>query len=184
MVAELARCIVSPFSLEENSMHPLGTPPGTPSLGAPAHLTSRLGDFSSQISTWDEVSIKAPIHVLSVGRIEPGTLIRDAHLDSPIFRVSFVHDYRELWISSKQYAVHAVVMHNSLCSFELAEAARLVRNRWPKAKILMIRSGEVTLEPPLYDHRLVPPVNPKLLISMLLNLANTSNEGDIRNDDR
>ncbi len=48
----------------------------------------------------------------------------------------------------------------------------------------MIRSGEVSLESPLYDHQLVPPVNPRLLISTLSNLANASNGRDTRNVDR
>jgi hypothetical protein len=159
-------------------MHPIGIPPGTPGPGVPAHLTARHVELSSAFSSWDEHSAKAPIHVLSVGRIETDRLICDALLDSPDFRTLFIHDYRDLWISSKQHVVHAVVMHNTLCSFELAEAARLVRNRWPAAKILIIRSGEVSLDHTLYDQRLHPPVQQEVLIEQMRKLTDSLREGE------
>lgn len=59
-------------------MHPLCTPPGAPSSGALAYFPSSLGDFGQPISTWDEASMKTPFHVLSVGRIELRSLIRNA----------------------------------------------------------------------------------------------------------
>jgi hypothetical protein len=159
-------------------MHPTDIRRGTPSPGAPAHLTSRHEDLSFPVPSWDELSTNRIIHVLSVGRIETGRLMCDALLDSPDFRVSFVHDYRDLWISSRQHVVSAVVMHNTLCSFELAEAARLVRNRWPNAKILIIRSGEVSLDRALYDQRLHPPVNQEVLVEQIRLMSDSLREGE------
>jgi len=159
-------------------MHPTGIPRGTPSSGAPAHLTSRQEDLNLPVPSWDELSTNRTIHVVSVGRIETGRLMCDALLDSPDFRVSFVHDYRDLWISSRQHVVNAVVMHNTLCSFELAEAARLVRNRWPNAKILIIRSGEVSLDRALYDQRLHPPVKEQVLLEQVRLLTDSLREGE------
>jgi hypothetical protein len=158
-------------------MHPIGTPRGTPSPGAPADFTSRQENLGSPISRWDELSTNPTIHVLSVGRIETDRLMYDALLDSPDFRISFVHDYHDLWISSKQHIVNAVVMHNTLCSFELAEAARLVRNRWPNAKILLIRSGEVSLDRALYDQCLHPPVKQEALVEQVRILTESLGEG-------
>lgn len=132
----------------------------------------------SSISKWDEPSKKPPIRVLSVGRIETERLACDALLDSPDFRVSFVHDYRDLWISSKQDVVNAVVMHNILCSFELAEAARLVRDRWPAARVLVIRSGEVSLDRALYDRRLHPPVKRECLVAEICKLTGALRKGE------
>jgi hypothetical protein len=146
-------------------------------------VASRPGDSKSRFPARSNFSTKGPIHLLSVRRVEPGTLIRDALLDVPDFTVSFARDYRELWIS-KQEPVNLVLIHNSLCSFELEEAARLARGRWPKAKILIIRSGEVHLEDPLYDHRLPPPVTPKTLINAVSKLVETLKEGAIANGDR
>ena len=158
-------------------MHPIGTPRGTPSSSVSAHLSSRHEDLRSPISPWTELSTKAPIQVLSVGRIDTDRLICDALLDSLDFRISFVHYYRDLWISSKQHVVNAVVMHNTLCSFELAEAARLVRIRWPSAKILIIRSGEVSLDRALYDQRLHPPVEKEFLVEQIRKLTDSLREG-------
>jgi hypothetical protein len=159
-------------------MHPMRIPRGTPSAGARAHLTSRHEDHSLPVPSWDDLSKNRTIHVLSVGRIETDRLICGALLDSPDFRVSFVHDYRDLWIGSRQQVVDAVVMHNTLCSFELAEAARLVRNRWPNAKILIIRSGEVSIDRVLYDRRLHPPVEQHILIEQIRLLSDSLREGE------
>lgn len=163
-------------------MHPTTITRGTPRPGASAHLTSRRKDLSLPNSSWGELSINLKIHVLSVGRIETDRLICDALLNSPEFRISFVHDYRDLWTSSKQNVVDAVVMHNTLCSFELAEAARLVRNRWPHAKILIIRSGEVSLDRALYDQRLHPPVTPDALVDHVRLVTGSLREGDNSGD--
>lgn len=111
-------------------------------------------------------------------------LVGDALFHEPGAKVSFAKDYRELWISSKYEPVHVVLLHNSLCSFELEEAARPVRGRWPTAKILIIRSGEVSLDDALYDDRLVPPVAPKILFAKLSRILAASTEGDSRNGDR
>lgn len=59
------------------------------------------------------------VSILSVGCIEPGTVIRDALLSARVFRASSVDSRRDLWTSSKQHEVHAVIFHNSLCSFQL-----------------------------------------------------------------
>ena len=162
-------------------MHPLSAPHGTSSPGGwpPSHLS-----HSPEILAWNQVSTKNPIHLLSVGRIEPGSLIRDAILDRSDFVISFAKDYRELWIASKEEEVHIVLIHNSLCSFELEEAARLVRRRWPKAQILIIRSGEVALEDVLYDDRLPPPVTPTALLATLSKLSAKPQMGDTGDGDR
>jgi hypothetical protein len=159
-------------------MHPTAVPRGTPSPGAPAHLTSRQEDLRLPVRSWDERSTKRTIHVLSVGRIETDRLMCDALLDSPDFCISFVHDYRDLWICSTQHVVDAVVMHNTLCSFELAEATRLVRSRWPNAKILIIRSGEVSIDRALYDQRLHPPVKQQVLVQQIRLLTDSRREGE------
>jgi hypothetical protein len=154
-------------------MHPIGTPEGMPYLGRAWRLAGHEARFTSR----GDLPTKPRMHVLSVGRIEPGTLLRHALLDAQDFRVSFVPDYRELWISAKQHEIHAVVLHNSLCSFELAEAARLVRVRWPGARILVIRSGQLSLDRGLYDQRLHSPLRHEVLVQHIVNLAHALQEG-------
>ena len=127
--------------------------------GAPQAMSSRPAGQNTAFRPRDEIPAQPIIHILSVGRVEPGSPIRDALLNVPSFRVSFVHDYRELWDAPRQLDVHAVILHNSLCSFELQEAARLVRGRWPHATIVVIRSGQLTIDRALYDRRLHAPVH-------------------------
>jgi hypothetical protein len=105
--------------------------------------------------------------VLSVGHTDDGVLLPDALNQPPGLSFSNVHDYRDLWRLSKAITYDAVVFHNSVGNFELQEAARLVRGRWPSAKILLIRSGEITLDDSLYDQRLRPPVDPDTLVAIL-----------------
>jgi hypothetical protein len=114
-----------------------------------------------------ETAIACPARVLSVGRIDEDILIREPLERWPGFCFSHANDYLELWALSRGHTYDAVLFHNSLGCFELEEAARLVRRRWPSAIILLVRSGEITLEDPLYDHRLRPPVDPKTLLSAL-----------------
>ena len=108
------------------------------------------------------------LRVLSVGSKEEAGVVREAFKGSP--RVSFAHanNYRELWKLSKGSTYDAVVFHSTVSRFELEEAAHLVRHGWPSAKILLIRSGEITLQDPLYDLRLRPPVDPNTLLNVLL----------------
>jgi hypothetical protein len=121
-------------------------------------------------------AIAWPVRVLSVGRMDEDVLIREPLDRSPGFCFSHANDYLELWGLSRGHAYDAVIFHNSLRCFELEEAARLVRLRWPLARILLIRSGEITLEDPLYDQRLRPPVDPHTLMSILSGQTRIINE--------
>ena len=117
------------------------------------------------------------LHVLSVGRLEHEALLREALGEMPQVVVNHASDYRELWNLSKENRFDAVLFHNSLCSFELEEASRLVRGRWPAAKILIIRSGEMSLDDPLYDHRIVPPADAKLVMAVLSSVTHRRKDG-------
>ena len=41
----------------------------------------------------------------------------------------------------------------------------LVRHRWPSARILVVRDDVQFLEDALYDHRVMPGINPEALLS-------------------
>jgi hypothetical protein len=83
-------------------MHPLGALHGMPSSNRwpPHDVTSGPGESESQNPTWNDLSTKKPIQVLSVGRIEPVSLVRETFVDMPDFAISIAIDYRELWIRS------------------------------------------------------------------------------------
>jgi len=97
------------------------------------------------------------IHVLSVGPLDRGSMVHDALLDGPGFRLTIAAGYRELWAIPRQEPLHAVILHSTLTSFELEAACQLIRRRWPHARILIIRNGEGSLEDALYDDRVAPP---------------------------
>lgn len=156
-------------------MHFNGTSLGTPYPNRSGYVASDSSDFSSEAPRQEANLKNGPIYVLSVGRLEHEAIQLESLADLSEVSVSHASDYRELWILSKGSQYQAVVFHNSLCSFELEEAARLVRSRWPAAKIVIIRSGEISLDDPLYDYRLTPPTDPNTLISVLAEITRAGN---------
>jgi hypothetical protein len=93
------------------------------------------------------------IHIVSVGPVECGSMVHDALLDRISFRLSIATDYRKLWEVPAQEIIHVAVLHNTLSSFELEAACRLIRQRWPYAKILLVAKEESFLDDGLYDDR-------------------------------
>ena len=98
----------------------------------------------------------APIRILSVGRAETLRLLAEALKDVPGFRIATAGNYRELWTVSPDRAADIVVLHPSLGEFELEESCRLVRQRWPHARILVVRHEAEFLADGLYDERVHP----------------------------
>ena len=124
-------------------------------------------DFYSQNVSSDGTADRAALRVLSVGRMDEVVLAREAFNRSARFSLTHASDYRELWNLSKRNEYDAVVLHDTLSSFELEGAARLVRRRWPAARIVLLRGGEITLEDALYDQRVRPPVELTTLMFIL-----------------
>ncbi len=118
------------------------------------------------------------IHVLSVGPMDRGSLVHDALLEMPDFRLSIATDYRELWVIPKHESIHLVILHNTFSLFELEDASRFIRTRWPPAKILIVRRGEGFLDDELYDDRVTPPASLEVLLSAIERL--TSERDDRR----
>jgi hypothetical protein len=103
------------------------------------------------------------IHVLSVGPVGRGSIVHDVLLQVPNFLLSIATDYRELWVIPKQEAIHLVIFHNTLSTFELEESCRLIRQQWPHARILVVCRREGFLDDELYDDRVAPNVSPEAL---------------------
>jgi hypothetical protein len=93
------------------------------------------------------------IHVLSVGPVDCGSMVHDALLDRASFRLSIATNYQKLWGMPAQDSIHVAILHNTLTSFELEAACRLIRRRWPYAKILLVSRAESLLDDGLYDDR-------------------------------
>lgn len=113
------------------------------------------------------IAVASPARVLSVGRMDEDALMREPLDEWPGFAFFHANDYRDVWRLSRAMVFDVVIFHNSLGCFELEESARLVRRRWPSAKIVLVRSGEITLESRLYDWRLRPPIEAETLLSVL-----------------
>jgi hypothetical protein len=110
-----------------------------------------------------EVQMPKTIHVLFVGPVDFGGLVHDALLGGPNSRLSIAPDCRELWVIPKKESIQVVILHDTLSSFELEDASRFIRRRWPHARILVLRRGEGFLDDALYDDRLAPTVVPEVL---------------------
>jgi hypothetical protein len=115
--------------------------------------------------------------VLSVGSIDRGSMVHDASLEGPEFRLSIATDYWGLRTILEPEDLQVAILHDTLDSFELDDACRLIRQRWPHARILVIRTSEDVLEDALYDDRVIPPVVRKILIATIKQLTATWHEG-------
>ena len=90
-------------------------------------------------------------HVLIVGSMESGNVVRCALLGEPNLTISIVANYRELWTIPSQEIIDLVILNKTLSIFELESSGRLIRQRWPRTRILLVRPGEGVLEDALYD---------------------------------
>ena len=133
----------------------------------PDRLLGDPHDFYPQNVSSLDTADPAALRVLSVGRMDEVDLAREAFNRSPRFSLTHASDYRELWNLSKRNEYDAVVLQSTLSSFELEGAARLVRRRWPAARIVLLRGGEIALDDPLYDLRVRPPVDITSLMFIL-----------------
>ncbi len=107
------------------------------------------------------------MHILCVGPIDRSYMVHDVLLKTPNSRLSVATDYRELWVIPKREAIHVVILHDTLSSFELDEVCRFIRQQWSRAKILVVREGESFLDDELYDERVMPTVTPEVLLAAI-----------------
>jgi hypothetical protein len=116
------------------------------------------------------------LQLLSVGPNETRDLVLEALAAEPEFSVLFVRDLQELLVVSRARPFLVGILHATLDPFELEEVCRLIRRRWPWARILVIRDDEDYPEDALFDHRLHPPVDPDVLLCTVLRMTNESQE--------
>ena len=99
----------------------------------------------------NETSSLRAAHVLMVGPMEPGNVVRSALVGEPHLTISIVDDYRELWTIPTQETFDLVILNVTLSTFELEASSRLIRQRWSRTRILIVGHGEGFLEDALYD---------------------------------
>jgi len=133
---------------------------------------------AGQDSDHEAIQTDELLHVVSVGTLEHGYLLHDLLLNNRAWRLSVITDCLQLWEMPEREAVHLAILHDTLSLPDLDEAAHAVRRRWPKAKILVLRSGGEFLEDALYDDRALPSTSaPALLASIESILGRAHAEG-------
>jgi len=113
------------------------------------------------------IRMETAIHVLYVGPVDRCGKIYDALLDGPRFRLTITTDYRELWEIPRHESPQVVILHNTLSTFELEFVSLFIRQRWPRAKFLVVCSEKSFLDDPLYDECVQPAVAPEILHSTI-----------------
>jgi len=131
-----------------------------------------LAKNHNRLSMVHEIGKIESVHIICIGQCRPHHFLSDEILDIPGFKVFAELDCRTLY--STIHRVPAIVLfHDSLHPIELEDACRLVRHKWPHARILIIRDGEGFLEDSLYDDRIRPDVSGRDLIARILFLIQT-----------
>lgn len=115
-------------------------------------------------------------HVLSIGTVDRGSMVHDALLNGRDFHLTIATDYRVLWAQPKLESMQIAIVHNTLSSFEIEAACRLIRRRWPLARILAVLDRDSHLDGALYDDRVTPNLLPDVLLAAVLRLTGGWNE--------
>jgi len=125
---------------------------------------------------WIQLPVPKRIHVLSVCPMDRGKIVHDPLLEEPNswlsaarnqWELTVISDFLELYAIPGHEDFQAAILHSTLSSFELDDAGRFIRHRWPRARILVVYAGEDFLEDALYDDRVTPNVAPEILLSTI-----------------
>jgi hypothetical protein len=111
------------------------------------------------------------LHVFSIGTSDPIHIAYDIFLSQHHCAISSAADYRELCAISAREVCDIAILQSTLSRNDLQEFACLVRRRCPSARILVIRDDVQFLEDALYDHRVMPGINPEALLSVIRSLT-------------
>jgi hypothetical protein len=113
------------------------------------------------------VTTSPSLHVFSICTSDPIHIAYDIFLSQHHRGISAAANYRELCAISTQEPCDVAVLQSTLSRSDLQESASLVRRRWPSARILVVRDNAQFLEDALYDHRVLPGINPEALLSVI-----------------
>lgn len=111
-----------------------------------------------------------PLHVLSVGPLALCSIVCDVLKGHNCWHRS-ARDCRELWKIPTEETINVAILHQLLFPFEREEATRLIRRRWPEARIVAIRAGSRILDDALYDDRILPGGVPEELVAFIERLS-------------
>jgi len=111
------------------------------------------------------------IHLISVGPMECGSMVHDALLDEPNWRLTIATDFRQLLAIPEQESIQIAILDGTLSEFELEDASLFIRQQWPHARILLIRTGKDSVNHAWFDDCVTSIVAPEFLHSAIERLA-------------
>ena len=120
----------------------------------------QIDDLESEVTS-------GPPHLIVVGRSKYGTIFDSLLSDGAQLRLLSAADYRELWAIPHNVLARLTILYDTLHLFELEASCRLIRRRWPAARILVIRSKIEYLEKSLFDLRLPSNVPASALLTSI-----------------
>ena len=115
--------------------------------------------------------MKATLRVLSVGSEESVRTTYGALFGRREYELITATTYRELFGIPAHECIRIAVLNHTLSREELAAAARLIRRRWPPARILVVSTKSPPIDDPLYDDRVSPGLPPELLFTAINRLV-------------
>ena len=125
-----------------------------------------------------------PARILFIGELISEPLWGAALEDAVDFNVSFAPDPGTLWSFSFTEAPDIAVLLDTLSAASLGEICRLIRHRWPHARILVVRAGENFLDDALYDDRILPRESVEALLEKVFRVARLFRCGRLHDDGR
>lgn len=125
----------------------------------------------SSIVTEECVIETSSLRIFSIGTLDPIHIAYDIFLTQHDCAISTAANYRELCAVSTGEPCDVAILQSTLFRSDLQESAFLVRRRWPSARILILRDDGQSLEDALYDHRVMPGINPETLLSVIQSLT-------------
>lgn len=143
----------------------------------------RSSGIRNGVAIVSEVVGSDSILIVALGQCRPHHFISDEILGAPGHIVCTLTDHRDLLTSIDQTPV-LVLVHDSLLREEIEDACRVVRGRWPVARILVIRDDEESLEDWLFDDRVASDVSGRDLIARILFLVQTVDFRRLRDGQR
>jgi hypothetical protein len=113
-----------------------------------SHTNVLKSTGESAVGTLNAARIRfaTAIQVVSVGPVERGCWVHDALSGRPNARLTIATDLRQLWSISTQYSIQVAILHDTLSLLDFEAASRLIRRRFPSAKILVVSREESFLE--------------------------------------
>lgn len=125
--------------------------------------------------TVEDAAMDQILHVLSVGSMDDGNLVRDALQARRHCRLVVAGGYQELRTIPAERRCEVAILHTSVPSIELRDCCAWIRRTWPQTRILLLANSPGTLDDPRCDARIDRGLTPAELLNIVKSLADQAN---------